>query len=368
MGVPVSRLNRAAPRRQALRRTRWILLLGLAWCPLAWAQSPDGETPDQASRSLADLVESATDSAPEFTSALPWLNVIGRSALGRVDARDWRPLGLGNLLEGWDEPYAPVPADEGVAPRQTWINSTDGPFFRLFAFYFAYLNGIHNNRTSYQGQLFLFTPLSRRLEIGWFLPFADATPNLLNPGGIPYTTRVGDLTIEPRILLAEDRRYTVTTNLYVRLPTGSIRNGQGVASLSPDIEFWTNPIPHWVIRGAAGVTIPTNETAARVPYLDLSPFSGFNTTPGPFSSFDARLAIGKYLTPPDARIFPNFVAYVSSNFHTEISGGNATFLSLTPGFRFGLGNRWYFLGGLDVPVVGPLPFHTEAIFLIMKNY
>ncbi|MHB1557314.1 MAG: transporter [Isosphaeraceae bacterium] len=364
----MSRLARGAPRLKALRRTRGILLLGLAWCPLAWAQSPDRATPEETRRALADLVESAADSAPDAASPLPWLDVIGRSALGQVDPRDWRPLGLGNLLEGWDEPYAPAPVDDGIPPRQTWINSTDGPFFRLFAFYFAYLGGLPHDRTSYQGQLFVFTPLSRRVEVGWFLPFAEATPNLLNPGGIPYTTRVGDLTIEPRILLAEDRRYSVSTNLYVRLPTGSIRNGQGVASLSPDIEFWTNPIPNWVIRGAAGLTIPTNETAAREPYLDLSPFSGFNTTPGPFSSFNVRLAIGKYLTPPDARIFPNFVTYVSSNFHTEISGGNTTFLSLTPGVRFGLGNRWYFLGGLDVPVVGPLPFHAEAIFLLVKNY
>ena len=57
-------------------------------------------------------------------------------------------------------------------------------------------------------------------------------PTTQNPGRGHYWTGVGDLTIAPRLLLTEDLRYTITTNLYVRLPTGSILNGNGAATLS----------------------------------------------------------------------------------------------------------------------------------------
>lgn len=179
---------------------------------------------------------------------------------------------------------------------------------------------------------------------------------------------MGDLAVTPRILLAEDRGYTITTNLYVRTPIGDPRNGNGVASLSPDVEFWANPTDGWVIRGAVGVTVPTNWTAAQASLWRVNPWSGFNASPGPFSSFDARLAVGQYITSADARLFKSFVYYLSAMFHTEISGGRSTDFSLTPGLRFGVGKEWYFLAGLEVPMVGPLPFQTQTWFQVIKNF
>ena len=294
------------------------------------------------------------------------VDVALESVFGPLRPEAWRPLGLGTLFsEGWDEPYAPAPGD---APRQTWINNADGAFYRLFVFSFNYARGLPGGGDAYGGDFFLFTPLSRRFELGWFVPFVASAPDAARaPAGGAWTD-FGDLTIAPRILLAEDRRYTVTTNLFVRLPTGNARNGEGAASLSPDVEFWANPVDRWVVRGGVGVTTPTNETPTKRRLQALNPWTGFNASPASFTSFDARLAAGRYLTAADARFFKNLVVYAAANLHTEVSGGNATYFSLTPGFRFGVGNEWYFLAGLEVPLVGPLPFETQPIFQVIKNF
>ncbi len=299
-------------------------------------------------------------------------DVIGQSLFGPLRPERWRPLGLaGFLSEGWDEAYAPVPSTDGtsrIAPRQTWINNADGAFYRLFVFSFGFARGLPGNADLYNGSYFMFTPLSRRFEIGWFFPFVVSDPR--SPGKSPtnYDTGVGDLTIAPRFLLAEDKRYSVTSNLFVRVPTGNGLNGNGVASLSPDVEFWANPFGGWVFRGGAGVTTPTNLSPAKIALLSGNPWTGFNASPSTFSSFDARFAVGKYITAPDAKFLPNLVVDVAANLHTAISGGNATYFSLTPGFRFGIGNEWYLLGGVEVPLVGPLPFQTQTIFQIIKNF
>lgn len=299
-------------------------------------------------------------------------DVIGQSLFGPLRSERWRPLGLaGFLSEGWDEAYAPVPAMDGtsrIAPRQTWINNADGAFYRLFVFSFGFARGLPGNADLYNGSYFMFTPLSRRFEIGWFFPFVVSAPNALGKSPTNYYTGVGDLTIAPRFLLAEDKRYSVTSNLFVRVPTGNGLNGNGVASLSPDLEFWANPFGGWVFRGGAGVTTPTNLTPAKIALLSGNPWTGFNASPSTFTSFDARFAVGKYITAPDARFLPNLVVDLAANLHTAISGGNATYFSLTPGFRFGIGNEWYLLGGVEVPLVGPLPFQTQTIFQIIKNF
>lgn len=294
------------------------------------------------------------------------LGVAGESLFGPLRPEAWRPLGIASLFsEGWDEPYAPAPGD---APRQTWINNADGAFYRLFVFSFAYARDVPGGGDGYNGAYFLFTPLSRRLELGWFVPFVTSAPDAARSPGGGNLTDFGDLTVAPRVLLAEDRRYSVTGNLFVRLPTGDARNGNGAASLSPDVEFWANPFDRWVVRGGLGVTVPTNYSPASAALQRSNPWTGFNASPSPFTTLDARLAVGHYITPADAPVFKNFVYYVAANLHTELSGGDWTYFSLTPGFRFGLGREWYVLGGLEVPLVGPLPFETQAIFQLIKNF
>lgn len=335
------------------RRSRRVWL---PWVAMAIAASPVQARAFQ---------EPSTNQEPiRVVGSLP--EVALESVFGPLQPDAWRPLGLDTLFsEGWDEAYAPAPGD---APRQTWINSVDGAFYRLFVFSFNYGRAIHGVGNVYGGEYFLFTPLSRRLELGWFVPFVASGPDAGRPPGSANFTDFGDLTIAPRVLLAEDRRYTVTTNLFIRMPTGNARNGNGAASLSPDLEFWANPFGRWVARGGVGVTVPTNETPIKRELQEFGSWTGFNASPAPFTSFDARLALGLYVTPADAKFFKNLVFSTATNFHTQLSGGRATYFSMTPGLRFGMGKEWYFLLGLEVPVVGPRPFSTQTFVQLIHNF
>jgi hypothetical protein len=287
------------------------------------------------------------------------------SLIGPLDTERWTPLRLAEFFsDGWDRPYDSV---DHTSPRQTWINSADGAFYRLAVISGAWAQGTSDVVDTANGSVFLFTPLNRRFEVGWFLPFSLISPDPRSPA-TAATRGTGDLTVAPRFLLAEDKEYSVTANCYIRCPTGSAETGNGVTSLSPDVEFWMNPTGRWVLRGGAGVTIPTNLTAASTPLLEANPWTGFNMTPGPFSSFDGRLAGGLYLTPADAPVFKHLCATVATNFHTCLSGGNSTYFSITPGMRTGIGRDWYLLAGLEVPLVGPLPFANQAIVQAIKNF
>lgn len=349
------------------RLRRGILSLLILGTSLQLTRGQDlSVRPTHPTPAVAETIVPETEGTPTTRVELPLGEVIGASLFGPLRPESWRPLGMNTLFsEGWNEPYAPAPGD---APRQTWINNADGAFYRLYVASFSFARNVPGGGNVYNGSYFLFTPLSRRLELGWFVPFVTSAPDACPGSGGSYWTDFGDLTIAPRLLVAEDRRYTVTANLFVRTPTGNARNGNGVASLSPDLEFWANPVERWVIRGGFGLTVPTNKTEASSRLLAVEPWSGFNASPGPFASIDARLAVGRYLTPADARYFSNFVPYLAANLHTEISGGNSTYFTLTPGFRFGLGNDWYALAGLEVPVVGPLPFATQTIAQLIKNF
>jgi hypothetical protein len=304
--------------------------------------------------------------ADEFTSdqeVRSFGEVLQESLVGPLRPDLWRPLTLDSFFsEDWDEQYAPVPHD---TPRQTWINNADGAFYRLYVFSFSDMVNIPGavNDNGFNGSFFLFTPLNRRFEIGWFIPWATASPSENRTIG-----RFGDVTIAPRFLLEETKQLTVTANLYVRTPTGEPINGNGVTSFSPDLEFWANPVDRWVVRGAAGFTVPLSYSGTKAALLAANPWSGFNSNPGAFNSFDARLAIGKYITPADAPYFSNLVLELSANLHTQVGGGHATYFSLTPGFRFGIGHEFYLLGGVEFPVVGPLPFTAQPIVQLIKNF
>ncbi|MBS0266103.1 MAG: hypothetical protein JSS02_29500 [Planctomycetes bacterium] len=246
-----------------------------------------GELPTTAANASTDESRDECQS-PEV--APRWYQVAFQSLVCPLHPDLWHPLSVDTLFsEGWDEQYTPAPHD---TPHQTWINSADGGFYRLYVMSFAYAANVPgpNNSHATNTELFLFTPLNRRLEIGWFLPLVESTPSVTG-----QQANWGDLTVAPRLLLNEQKNFTTTANLFIRTPTGNAINGSSVTSFSPDIEaWWTEPEQHWVVRGALGVTLPIKYSGPKAELLAANPWTGFNASPGAFNSFDARLAIGKH--------------------------------------------------------------------------
>src|SRR5882672_10580704 len=85
----------------------------------------------------ASLVCTATPAVAQQTLQTPpdgVLGAIAKSLTGDVysDATLWRELSVGTLFtEGWDRAWVSPPPGGGGAPRQGWLNSFDGVFYRL---------------------------------------------------------------------------------------------------------------------------------------------------------------------------------------------------------------------------------------------
>ena len=79
------------------------------------------------------------DVAPPATpDEMGLFDTITKSIFGKPDPNTWRPLPLSTLFsEGWNEAWVPSPNGSGGAPRQGWINATDGNLYRLWFFTFA---------------------------------------------------------------------------------------------------------------------------------------------------------------------------------------------------------------------------------------
>jgi hypothetical protein len=169
-------------------------------------------------------------------------------------------------------------------------------------------------------------------------------------------TNFGDFRISPRVILSESKNTTQLFNLSFRTPTGSSFNGNGVASITPEYQFWHNSWKGLVVRGGAGFTIP---------------YAGELSKTGARSSFDANLALGYYFTPHNAVPFGDMVWYVSTNLSQPIdnrAASNNTFVSITPGFRSHVGDNWYLLGAVEVPVTSNPSYDYQVMGGIMKVY
>ena len=181
-------------------------------------------------------------------------------------------------------------------------------------------------------------------------------PDTWRPSGRNSETNFGDFTISPRIILSESKNVTQLFSLAFRTPTGDVFNGNHVASIGPKYQFWANSWKGLVVRGGAGFEIP---------------YSGDITRSGARSFFEANLAVGYYFTPHDFTPVGDLVGYVSTTIRQPIDNrgtSNNTFLSLTPGFRTHVGNNWYLLGAVEVPVTSPTPYDYQVQAGIMKVY
>jgi hypothetical protein len=264
---------------------------------------------------------------------------------------NWQDLTYSNLFsEGWDKPWASPPNGSGGAPRQGWLNAYDGVFYRLGIAVFGWQHGL--NGDGYTGDLVNYTPLSQRFEIQTDIPMVS------NGGGAgrESQTNFGDLKITPRVILSESKDVTQSFNLTFRAPTGNSFNGNNVASITPQYQFWANAWKGLVVRGGAGFTIP---------------YSGDITKTGARTTFDANLAVGYYMTPHDFTPFGDMVWYLSTNVSQPIDNrakNSGTFVSLTPGFRSHLGQNWYLLGAVEIPVTNPQPYDYQVLGGIMKVF
>ena len=274
--------------------------------------------------------------------------VVRQSVFGDVysDPSQWQELSLGNFFsKGWDKPWVSPPTGGGGAPRQGWLNAYEGVFYRLSLGVFGWQHS-DDNGDGYSGNLVSFTPFNQRFEIQTEVPVSSNDNE----------TNFGDLRIQGRFLLSETRDVTQTFNISFRIPTGDYVNGNEVASVIPQYQFWANWWKGLVVRGGAGFTIP---------------YSGEIGKAGARSTFDANLSVGYYLTPHSSTPLGDFVLYMATNLNQAIDNrgpSSTTTVSLSPGFRTHVGRDWYLLGTVEVPVTNPEPFDYQVLFSLMKVY
>jgi len=291
------------------------------------------------------LAESAEQ--PATTDEMTTGQVISESIFGDVYANpeNWQELSIGDFFSnGWDKPWVSPPNGGGGAPRQGWLNAFEGVFYRLSLGVFGWQH--NNNNDGYTGNLVSFTPFNQRFNLQTEIPVASNNNR----------TDLGDIRVQGRFMLSETQNVTQTFNLAFRAPTGSSTNGNGVASVIPQYQFWANWWQGLVVRGGAGFTIP---------------YTGQIYQAGARTTFDANLAVGYYFTPHDLTPFGDMVWYVATNLSQAIDDrgpSSTTTVSLSPGFRTHVGDNWYLLGAVEVPVTNPDPFDYQVLFALMKVY
>jgi hypothetical protein len=288
---------------------------------------------------------------------LGFFDTITESIFGKPDPNTWRPLPLSTLFsEGWNEAWVPSPSGSGGAPRQGWINAMDGNLYRLsfFSFGQAFNNAPKGN--AYFGSYTLLAPLNRRLELIVNVPFVvrnNAVSGLpiQNPNtSMPPTSShsgFGDMSFTPRVLLHETKDFSLTSELAVVTPTGNQPIAGKTTTLVPAFGFWNNPGGGWVIRGGLGLAIP----------LD-----------GSGDNLISQFAIGNTFTDHDVPLFGDFTLYMSTVANTSLANGGHTAVTLAPGMRTHLGNDWYFLAGLPVPLTNQRVGDIGMIFWFMKAW
>jgi hypothetical protein len=264
--------------------------------------------------------------------------------------------------DGWLEPWYSYPRSTTGALRQPFINAYDGVFYRLCFFDFTYVNDSHQNGNAYLGSFSIFTPISQRFQLYFSVPFIQS-----DKGGLSntYHGNVGDFVVSPRFLLSETQDFSQAVECFVRTPTGNTVNGNGQSTLTPQYEFWYGGLPGaGVIRGGAGLTIPTN-SAGVISNVTGDPI----TVPGSRTTANYNLAVGKYWTQHDATP-GDFATFLSINGYTTLDdrGPRYSYLSITPGLRFHLANNYYFIAGIEVPLTGPKDqsFTYSPIFWLAK--
>jgi hypothetical protein len=195
------------------------------------------------------------------------------SLFGQYDSSCHTPLGLYNFGEGWLDPWIPAGPGSSGALRGGWVGAPSGFFVREVDPQYSFTQGHHNSPDEHIGDVNIFTPLSRRLELATFVPFVDS----LNPGKSGF----GDVTIVPTVMLIENKDLGVTSGLSIRTPTGERSTNNGRTDLDPFVALWADLGHAWQLRGGLDVDVPINRSA--VPGL-------------PDAVLTVQLALGKTFT------------------------------------------------------------------------
>ena len=166
-----------------------------------------------------------------------------------------------------------------------------------------------------------------------------------------YTSEFGDLAVAPRFLLSETTATSQVFALGIRTPTGTTATGNGIISLAPAYEFWTNPGGPWVVRGSTGLSVPLNKNQAPAENM-----------------FVGGLAAGRYFTPHDA-LFGDLVFYLDTNFAVPLDGGAAQYtVQPRTRTRFHIADNWFFLCNWEFPITGDRPNTYTMQFALLKEF
>ena len=293
-----------------------------------------------------------------------FFEVARESIFGPADYAPWTPLPLGTFFsEGWRDAWIAPPNGSGGAPRQGWIGAADGNFYRLA--WISYIESFHTSGApnGYTSRINIYTPLSRRLLLITTIPTVNANSPSFNLGTADFGssgaavngqfkgtgTSFGDITITPRFMLKETKDLSLSMQLTVQIPTGRTGSGAGKAIVSPGIQFWRDIGRGWAIRGAVNAGTGTS-----------------NVSRG--ETIVSQLAIGQTITPHDMPIFGDFTYYLATNISNQVAPNSLTTVTLGPGYRTHLGNDWYSLGAITIPVTGPHPFDESLALWLMKTF
>lgn len=369
----------------ASRATAWALVALMAWQARSLADEDPAEPSGRSS--FADLYDPAAAPArspegpilpppPPGPPGIPArvqmgpLEVIRESIFGPASKENWEPLSLRTFFsEGWDKPFVNAPEGTNGAPKQNWIGAPAGVFGRfatLDTFYTNHLNFVpglfltpntpflpvhpFTNGNQYTGYGTILVPLNSRMEI--LLGTVFIASNKSSPAG-GYVGNWGDTSVQARFHFIDQRNFSLIGFIDERIPTGKAVNGSGINYVTPGIEFWWNFAPKWVARGGSSINILTGRKSSTSVYVN-------------------QLSVGRYLTTKDARFFKELEAHVTASALSDISGGagHVNDIYIFPGFRFGLGKgqKWYALGGVNVPVSGPQPYTWQPQLSITRNY
>ena len=101
---------------------------------------------------------------PETRAQLWW-----ESLVGTLETDCWRPLSFTEfLIDGWESPYDSI---SHHTPRQTWINSADGAFYRLAVLSGSWAQGTSEVTDTAKEVFFFLRRSIVVLRLAGFFPF-----------------------------------------------------------------------------------------------------------------------------------------------------------------------------------------------------